>query len=680
MVTEYTMDNSDQRPLLVPGFGGMSIYHELGVGECFADTITGWEQKPAITAPEMAMLQLMSDLTDKSSWNVDVFNNAIVAKWREETFKAQEAKAQKEDLKMRVITERAWDWCILELRDKALTFDKDRFVRLFDAGSAVCKSDVLVSEYARLKLKDDISPLLKRPILDRNQETPVDPSLFPLAYGKTSMLTEGQVCLRAAVEWFGTGKLSPRQLDERLDTSGVDSRIDARHGYVFVESDEIDDLRRFLWSSNFQLLPCEVEFYESGTGTDARITSYINNLHPVHYQSVYYFVEKLISLAIKPWNECLVKGEKARWPIRIRTYSLTWEPEFPSALVDKLQQDPATEVYKEAMKEAEEFFMLPNRGGSVQPPADLPKGLGRNPYRYVSDKWEALYTPNIPEPGISFSYDDWKDGRNGAAIENKCSCYRPKPSLPFQPDPDHEFYSIRLEDMFRDEGLQVIVKIGGIAPSHTNGWNMDTLSEHIVATAIYFYDVENTTEIKISFRQRACMDQLDYHYNHSDWPAFPDDFKVPREDIEAMLGFKEKALYSLPTQEIGYISAPQGRLITWSNTLQYRFEPVTLVDPTIPGHCRFVMLSLVDPHYRICSTRNVPPQEHTWWAEVVHKILALRQIPLEIAVMITDMTDGWPVSMDEAGLHQEQLMRERKWAARAFTEIPYFVDFGGEDF
>ncbi|OBT99904.1 hypothetical protein VE01_02208 [Pseudogymnoascus verrucosus] len=441
----------------------------------------------------------MSDLTDKSGWNVDVFDNTIVAKWREETFQAQEARvAQGEELKTRVTSERAWDWCILELRDKALTFDEDRFVRLFDAGSAVCKSDVLVSESARLKLKDGIAPLLKRAISDRNQETLVDPSLFPLPHGKTSVLTEGQVCLRAAIESFGTGKRSPRQLDERLNTSEADSRIDAGYADVF-ESDETDDLRRFLWSSNYQLLPCEVEFSESGTGTDVHITSL-----------------------------------PARWPIRIRTYSLTWEPEYPRALVDKLQQDPATEIHKEAMKEAEGFFKLPNRGGSVQPSADLPEDLARYPNMYVSAKWKDLYTLNVPEPGISFSYDDWKDGRNGAAIKEKCSCYKPKSSAPTQPDLDHEFYSVRLEDTFRDQGLQVIVKI--------------------VATAIYFYDVENTTaaEMKISFRQRAYMGQDDYHYNRSDWPAFPSKFEVPREDIESMLGFKEKSnLFALTTQEIG---------------------------------------------------------------------------------------------------------------------------------
>ncbi|KFY49141.1 hypothetical protein V495_00697 [Pseudogymnoascus sp. VKM F-4514 (FW-929)] len=708
MATEYRMDNSGRRPLCVPGFGGISIYHELGVDERFADVVTGWEQKPALTAPEMAMLQLMSDLTDKSGWNVDVFDETVVAKWREETFKAQEARAQEEDLKMRVISERAWDWCILELRDKALVFDENRFVRVFDAGSAVCKSDVLVSESARLKLMDGIAPLLKRPFSDRNKETPVDPSLFPLAYGKTSILTEGQVCLRTAVESFGTGKLSPRQVDKRLDLSGVDSWIDASR-LISIESDEPDDVRPYLWSSNYQLLPCEVEFDESGTGTDAHITSYINNLHPVHYQSVYNFVEKLISSAIKPWNECLVKGEKARWPIRIRTYSLTWEPEFPSGLANKLSQDPATEIYKEAMKEAEEFCKLPNRGGSVQPPAALPKDFARSPYWYVERKWEALYTPNLPEPGMSFSYDDWKDGRNGAAIEEKNSYS--KLSGPIQPDLDHEFYSIRLEDMFRDKGLQVIVKIGNVTPSDSNVWHMDTLNEHIVATAIYFYDVENTTaEIKISFRQRACMTEEYYHYNRTDWPSPPENFKVHREDIESMLGYKEKSnMGALTTQEIGHISAVQGRLITWPSTLQYCFETATqtngaskissspslkLPSPlpsstptaskpalsTFPGHCRYVMLSLVDPHYRICSTRNVPPQEHAWWAEEVHKILALCRIPLELAVMITEMTGGWPVSVDEVRLQQKQRNREREWAEGAFLELMDTVWFGGDMF
>jgi hypothetical protein len=214
---------------------------------------------------------------------------------------------------------------------------------------------------------------------------------------------------------------------------------------------------------------------------------------------------------------------------------------------------------------------------------------------------------------------------------------------------------------------------------------VDTLNEHIVATAIYFYDVESTTaEMKISFRQRACMTEEYYHFNRTDWVFPPRDFPVHREDIESMLGFKEKSnLFAPTTQEIGYISVVQGRLITWPSTLQYRFESATLADgasnlSTVPGHHRYVMLSLVDPHYRICSTRNVPPQEHAWWAEEVHNILALRRIPLEVAVMITEMTGGWPLSVDEVRIQQEQHNRERRWAEGAFMELMDTVDFGGE--
>jgi hypothetical protein len=42
-----------------------------------------------------------------------------------------------------------------------------------------------------------------------------------------------------------------------------------------------------------------------------------------------------------------------------------------------------------------------------------------------------------------------------------------------------------------------------------------------------------------------------------------------------------------------------------------------LQDPTKPGHRRFIALWLVDPHQRIISTGNVPPQQLDWWAEAV---------------------------------------------------------------
>ncbi|OBT58145.1 hypothetical protein VE04_01136 [Pseudogymnoascus sp. 24MN13] len=106
------------------------------------------------------MLQLMRNLTDKRDWNIDVFNDEIIAKWREEAFKAQD-DAEEENL-----------------------------IRLFDAGSAVCKLDALVSDSLRLALKNGIAQMIKKLYSDQDQ-TLLNPSLFPLVFGKTLVLTEG---------------------------------------------------------------------------------------------------------------------------------------------------------------------------------------------------------------------------------------------------------------------------------------------------------------------------------------------------------------------------------------------------------------------------------------------------------------------------------------------------------
>lgn len=57
---------------------------------------------------------------------------------------------------------------------------------------------------------------------------------------------------------------------------------------------------------------------------------------------------------------------------------------------------------------------------------------------------------------------------------------------------------------------------------------------------------------------------------------------------------------------------PPGRLISFPNAFQRRMGPSQLQDKIEPGHCRFLTVSIVDPTYRLCSTRNVPPQQTDW--------------------------------------------------------------------
>jgi Protein of unknown function (DUF4246) len=69
------------------------------------------------------------------------------------------------------------------------------------------------------------------------------------------------------------------------------------------------------------------------------------------------------------------------------------------------------------------------------------------------------------------------------------------------------------------------------------------------------------------------------------------------------------------TQELGSVNSEEGRLITFPNTLQHKVSPFSLADPSQPGHRKILAMFLVDPHHRITSTANVPPQRQDWRLE-----------------------------------------------------------------
>ena len=151
-------------------------------------------------------------------------------------------------------------------------------------------------------------------------------------------------------------------------------------------------------------------------------------------------------------------------------------------------------------------------------------------------------------------------------------------------------------------------------------------NEHIVAIAMFAYDVHNVTKSHMSFRQETHVGEGFFRhgpYLYQDQQN-RNQYKEPAhqmykggevEGICKVFGFDQIQMcsdhhnFALPIQEIGKLALPQGRLITFPNTMECRREPFRLEDPTKPGHHRWVTLMLVDPNYRICSTRNVPPQQ-----------------------------------------------------------------------
>jgi hypothetical protein len=87
------------------------------------------------------------------------------------------------------------------------------------------------------------------------------------------------------------------------------------------------------YSRNFQWLPCMVDISgehckyvvitptpENLTSSISRITSYINNLHPLRYKGLYRLVERVIDAAIPLWNLTLRPLESCHWSNYLRVH------------------------------------------------------------------------------------------------------------------------------------------------------------------------------------------------------------------------------------------------------------------------------------------------------------------------------------------------------------------------
>ncbi|KAF5874938.1 uncharacterized protein Bfra_003391 [Botrytis fragariae] len=350
-----------------------------------------------------------------------------------------------------------------------------------------------------------------------------------------------------------------------------------------------EEAQNWIESTNYQWLPFEVEL-DKTSDTSVRVTSYINNLHPIKNKGLYGIIEQLATLGTEPWNDCLLKREHGRVPTRIRTH------------------------------------------GTVGQEEELGESLATTERSNDNDL-------NHPEPGTAFTYEEWKEGKNGKSIVDQ-AVWEGIPEHAWRSegrhkyiDTAHEFYSISLQESFRDKGLQGFVQIGSIDLGERDkqfpgtDWNIDgTRSEHIAATSIYFYDVQNIVNMQISFRQKTC--------------------------------------------DLGSIAVEEGRLLSWSNALQYKLEPFTRSSLTEPGNAKFIKLMLVDPHYRICSTQNVPPQSHDWWVNEVFAEESLgKKLPTELLNMIDKVVDVWPIGRDEAKRDRDNLLEEHRWAKEAEVRL-----------
>ncbi|KAJ2911781.1 hypothetical protein MD484_g8633, partial [Candolleomyces efflorescens] len=564
-------------------------------GEPYANALVDVGYDGAVLAPitrrELTMLRFINTVTDKPDWVTKVFDETIIAKWKEESVGLPNPSIDSE------ISEQMFNYCISELQHRAKEFPSSPrgAIRVFNGD--VCKSDTAVSDETKLALQkavkvlEDVPESQKdwHPGSDRKVLDLVHPSLFPLVYGISKILPVGApvTTLEDCIKRCGEGQVIPIQTDSKRF------------------SDEN------AWSDKFQWLPCEVDI----SGERPQIISYINNLHPKRHPELYRLVEDIIDAAIPLWDKTLVDpDELVGTPARISYTSCTYNPD-PATWPEEDQIQPEEDEDEDEFEERREEWIRATRKVEQPEPAEQfePSILGRQP--------------------------------------------------------------ISLKEEFGNLPLQVIVKLANIEltpekPEYEGGtWHVEgKRNESICATAIYYYSSDNITPSSLAFRQQARTEVLtDFPYEQGEHDFLWDVYGLNN--------------WSHGIQDVGSIDTREGRLITFPNILQHQVQPFKLADPTKPGHRKILALFLVDPHFRVISTADVPCQREDWWWDEMLKAtstssglsktssiaearaagaLGVHKLPPEVQKIVFDKVDDFPITLAKAKEYREQLMNERK--------------------
>lgn len=189
--------------------------------------------------------------------------------------------------------------------------------------------------------------------------------------------------------------------------------------------------------------------------------------------------------------------------------------------------------------------------------------------------------------------------------------------------------------------LQVIVKVAEInlspeKPSYPGGsWHLEgTKEENIIATGIYYYDIENIKKSYLGFRSRLPYEGLeDYPQNGFDYVKIHygiDQIKSEWDNADSLVF-------------LGKVKTVQGLSLVFPNYLQHYVYPFELDDKTEPGHRSIIAFFLVDPKVKVVSTADIEEQQDTMTFEdaKIYREMLMFQRKNERQIQETVYTRGW---------------------------------------
>jgi hypothetical protein len=428
---------------------------------------------------------------------------------------------------------------ISELQFKADLYEKTGFIPIMDYSATAIKSDTLMTDELASELNAAVAALENVPE-DRKHWHPgsnervldlVHPSMFPLIYGRSRIVTEKRIGLDEALEYCGTGQTIPEPLPVEMQGPTRNPDISAL-------------------SNRFQWLPCDVSL--NVANGKAKIESYINNLHPTKHAELYPIIEKFIEKSLPAWDIIY------RWPAEFETQRLKTDRVGPLCTTPEVCE----KIYECR-------------------PSNRPLNEGEEE-RDEDEEYEANYEESA-RGLLDFAW---------FAETHKMDLPDPDPTdtSHIKITPEH----VKTSGFFGNKDrLQVIVKLANIhltpdKPSYEGGtWHVEgQLNEHICATALYYYDSDNITDCHLIFRTLANREGLvtTLDYNQSDDYSIEHTFAIDtgvntQQFIGSVLTRQGRALF-FPNLYMHQVSP--FKLADPSRPGHRKILALFLVDPAIP--------------------------------------------------------------------------------------------------
>ena len=158
------------------------------------------------------MLEYMDWITDIPSWNKGILDEDIVRGWKKKMVEWDGDFCEQGDW---WLSEKMFEACILELKEKANKLEETGFVAVLDADASIVKSDSSVPRKLQEDLISAVRSLEVAPgrLQDWHPDNQVlnllHPSLFPVVYGLSRALPTGSVPLEQCLGYICKGEAIP---------------------------------------------------------------------------------------------------------------------------------------------------------------------------------------------------------------------------------------------------------------------------------------------------------------------------------------------------------------------------------------------------------------------------------------------------------------------------------------